>query len=169
MRAEPLSRTVIQDLLPASAEGGKRPGSSRGGAFLSRCRRRRPHHHRGLRAQRVVGGRAGASCFPPAAKRSCRIDGRSRYAWVPGISTIAFRSSAGDELSDLAGTFNHMGESLRSAQDELRQRQRDLEGAHRRGAVGQSGQEPVSGEHEPRTAHAHERDHRLQRDAHRRG
>ena len=32
-----------------------------------------------------------------------------------------------DELGDLANTFNHMGESLRSAQVELRQRQRDLE------------------------------------------
>ena len=32
-----------------------------------------------------------------------------------------------DELGDLAKAFNHMGEGLRSAQAELRQRQRELE------------------------------------------
>ena len=32
-----------------------------------------------------------------------------------------------DELGDLANAFNHMGEGLRSAQAELRERQRELE------------------------------------------
>jgi signal transduction histidine kinase/CheY-like chemotaxis protein len=126
MHAEPLSRTVMQDLLPRLQEAEKNRQSAATAHF---------HEVTTLvgRITIAVFVLSGLLAGILAIVVSGRFQ-RGLHVLKIGADTlgagdlehrIPVRSK--DELGDLAKAFNHMGEGLRSAQVELRQRQRDLE------------------------------------------
>jgi signal transduction histidine kinase/DNA-binding response OmpR family regulator len=126
LHAEPLSRTVIQDMLPRMQKAER----DREAAAAS-------HFYRvaGVIDRITIGVflLSGLLAGVPAYMVSRRL--RSGLAVLTaGADTLGggrlehrIPILGNDELSDLAGALNHMGERLRSAQEELCRRQRDLE------------------------------------------
>jgi len=126
MHAEPLSRTVIQDLLPRLQKAERDREAAAAAHFYKVA---------GIadRITTAVFVLSGLLAGVVALLVSRRLRGGlailTAGADVLGSGRLDYRIPVvgKDELSELAGAFNHMGERLRAAQDELRQRQRDLE------------------------------------------
>ncbi len=126
MHAEPLARTVVQEMLPRLQEDEK----NRQAAATA-------HFHEVTtvvgRITVVVFAISGILAGLLAIVVSRRLQ-RGLHALKVGADTLGAGKlehripvQGKDELGDLASAFNQMGEGLRSAQAELRQRQRELE------------------------------------------
>jgi signal transduction histidine kinase/CheY-like chemotaxis protein len=126
VRAEPLSRTVTQNLLPRLQKGERDRETAAAANFY--------------RVTSVVGRitvlvfilsgiLAGIPAIFVSRQLRSGLTVLKAGAAALGAGRLDYRIPVvgKDELSELAGAFNHMGEHLRSAQEELRQRQRDLE------------------------------------------
>ena len=126
MHADPLARTVMQEMLPRLREDEKNRQAAATAHF---------HEVSTLvgRITVVVFGVSGILAGLLAIVVSRRLQRGLRVLKVGadtlGAGKLDYRIpvQGKDELGDLANAFNHMGEGLRSAQAELRQRQRELE------------------------------------------
>jgi signal transduction histidine kinase/DNA-binding response OmpR family regulator len=126
MHGEPLARTVMQELLPRLQEDEKNRQAAATAHF---------HEVTTLvsRITIVVFGASGILAGLLAIVVSRRLQ-RGLHVLKIGADTLGAGKldyripvQGKDELGDLANAFNQMGEGLRSAQAELRQRQRELE------------------------------------------
>jgi signal transduction histidine kinase/CheY-like chemotaxis protein len=126
MHADPLTRTVMQEVLPHLQEAERNRQAAATAHF---------HEVTTLvgRITVVVFGISGilAGFLAIVVSRRLRY---GLYLLKVGADTLGSGKlehripvQSNDELGDLANAFNHMGESLRYAQAELRQRQRELE------------------------------------------
>jgi signal transduction histidine kinase/DNA-binding response OmpR family regulator len=126
MRAEPLTRTVMQEMLPHLQEGEKNRQTAAAAHF---------HDVTTLvgRITIIVFAISGTLAGVLAIVVSGRLQRGLRVLKI-GADTLGTGKlehripvESKDELGDLASAFNQMGEGLRSAQAEVRQRQRELE------------------------------------------
>jgi signal transduction histidine kinase/CheY-like chemotaxis protein len=126
MHADPLARTVMQEMLPRLQEDEKNRQAAATAHF---------HEVTTLvgRITVVVFGVSGILAGLLAIVVSRRLQ-RGLHVLKVGADTLGAGKldyripvQGKDELGDLANAFNQMGEGLRSAQAELRQRQRELE------------------------------------------
>ncbi len=126
MRAEPLSRTVTQEMLPRLLKDER---DREGAAATNFYQVASLVGNVTLGAFILSGLLAAVLAFLVSRRLTSGLAVLKTGADTLGAGQLDYRIPVlgKDELSDLAGAFNHMGESLRSAQDELRQRQRDLE------------------------------------------
>ena len=126
MHAEPLARTVMQDLLPHLQEAEKNRQAASTAHF---------HEVTTLLGHITIvvfvlsGILAGVLAIIVSGRLQRGLRVLKTGADTLGSGQLEHRIPVHgrDELSDLARAFNHMGEGLRSAQSELRQRQRELE------------------------------------------
>jgi signal transduction histidine kinase/DNA-binding response OmpR family regulator len=126
MHAEPLTRTVMQEMLPHLQEVEKNREASATAHF---------HQVTTLLGRITVlvfifsGVLAGVLAILVSARLQRGLRVLKSGADTLGAGNLEHRIpvQSKDELGDLANAFNHMGESLRSAQAELRERQRELE------------------------------------------
>ena len=126
MHAEPLSRTVTQDLIPR-LQKDERDREERASAHF--------YEVASMLGQLTIavflvsGLLAGSVALLVSRRLQNCFAVLKTGANTLGAGNLDYRIPilGKDELSDMAASFNHMGERLRSAQEELRQRQRDLE------------------------------------------
>jgi signal transduction histidine kinase/CheY-like chemotaxis protein len=126
MRAEPLSRTVMQELLPGLQKAERDRETAAAAHF----------YHVSSVIGRITlavfilsGLLAGVLALLVSTRLRSGLAVLKTGADTLGAGHLDYRIPVlgKDELSELARAFNHMGEGLRTAQEELRQRQRDLE------------------------------------------
>jgi signal transduction histidine kinase/DNA-binding response OmpR family regulator len=126
LHGEPLTRTVMQDMLPHLQEAEK----NRQDAAATHFHDVTAVMDRITLAMFLLSGIVSGVLAIVVSKRFQRgLQVLKAGADALGAGQLEHRIPVrgGDELSDLAKAFNQMGEGLRSAQSELRQRQRELE------------------------------------------